>query len=225
MCAFQGTFAVDIWSIKCCVVDIWSIFGVFFWWSIFDKTPVASLNLCYLTINCDTGQHSQFLRCLYIICCSQNACTSVQGQNLSFLSRSTRLKTEILVSKHETESKNSRLEAQYCSRLETWDCTTKLSFSSRSTRPKNRNSQCRLEAWNWKEEFLDLVSRVEKGFSLCSVTEALWKRIKKKFSADLEIVPPFVLFIMQFNIYENRHHRHHRLQQWEACSRKIGWSF
>ena len=43
MCAFQGTFAVDIWSIKCCVVDIWSIFGVFFWWSIFDKTPVAGL--------------------------------------------------------------------------------------------------------------------------------------------------------------------------------------
>ena len=43
MRAFQGTFAVDIWSIKCCVVDIWSIFGVFFWWSIFDKTPVAGL--------------------------------------------------------------------------------------------------------------------------------------------------------------------------------------
>ena len=33
---------VDIWSIKCCVVDIWSIY-VFFWWSIFDKTPVAAL--------------------------------------------------------------------------------------------------------------------------------------------------------------------------------------
>ena len=30
MRAFQGTFAVDIWSIKCCVVDIWSIFGFFF---------------------------------------------------------------------------------------------------------------------------------------------------------------------------------------------------
>ena len=43
MRAFQGTFAVDIWSIKCCVVDIWSIFGGFFWWSIFDKTPVAGL--------------------------------------------------------------------------------------------------------------------------------------------------------------------------------------
>ena len=25
-------------------------------------------NLCYLTINCDTGQHSQFLRCLWIQC-------------------------------------------------------------------------------------------------------------------------------------------------------------
>ena len=23
-------------------------------------------NLCYLTINCDTGQHSQFLRCLFL---------------------------------------------------------------------------------------------------------------------------------------------------------------
>ena len=43
MRAFQGTFAVDIWPIKCCVVDIWSIFGLFFWWSIFDKTPVAGL--------------------------------------------------------------------------------------------------------------------------------------------------------------------------------------
>ena len=30
MRAFQGTFAVDIWSIKCCVVDIWSIFVCFF---------------------------------------------------------------------------------------------------------------------------------------------------------------------------------------------------
>ena len=45
MRAFQGTFAVDIWSIKCCVVDIWSIFGLFFWWSIFDKTPVAGLKM------------------------------------------------------------------------------------------------------------------------------------------------------------------------------------
>ena len=25
------------------MVDIWSIFGFFFWWSIFDKTPVAGL--------------------------------------------------------------------------------------------------------------------------------------------------------------------------------------
>ena len=25
-------------------------------------------NLCYLTINCDTGQHSQFLRCFWIQC-------------------------------------------------------------------------------------------------------------------------------------------------------------
>ena len=25
-------------------------------------------NLCYLTINCDTGQHSQFLRCLFVYC-------------------------------------------------------------------------------------------------------------------------------------------------------------
>ena len=24
-------------------------------------------NLCYLTINCDTGQHSQFLRCLFLL--------------------------------------------------------------------------------------------------------------------------------------------------------------
>ena len=47
MCAFQGTFAVDIWSIKCCVVDIWSIFGFFVWWSIFDKTPLASLELAF----------------------------------------------------------------------------------------------------------------------------------------------------------------------------------
>ena len=50
MRAFQGTFAVDIWSIKCCVVDIWSIFGFFFWWSIFDKTPVAGLLLVGLEI-------------------------------------------------------------------------------------------------------------------------------------------------------------------------------
>ena len=25
------------------MVDIWSIFGFFVWWSIFDKTPLASL--------------------------------------------------------------------------------------------------------------------------------------------------------------------------------------
>ena len=35
---------VEIWSIKCCVVDIWSIFRIYFWWSIFNKTPVASLH-------------------------------------------------------------------------------------------------------------------------------------------------------------------------------------
>ena len=46
MRAFQGTFAFDIWSIKCCVVDIWSIFG-FFLWLIFDKTPVAGLNTVF----------------------------------------------------------------------------------------------------------------------------------------------------------------------------------
>ena len=44
MRAFQGTFVVEIWSIKCCVVDIWSIFRIYFWWSIFNKTPVASLH-------------------------------------------------------------------------------------------------------------------------------------------------------------------------------------
>ena len=52
MRAFQGTFAVDIWSIKCCVVDIWSIFGFFFWWSIFDKTPVAGLITDFWWICC-----------------------------------------------------------------------------------------------------------------------------------------------------------------------------
>ena len=56
MRAFQGTFAVDIWSIKCCVVDIWSIFGVSFWWSIFDKTPVAGLNKGVVPF---TGQESK----------------------------------------------------------------------------------------------------------------------------------------------------------------------
>ena len=29
-------------------------------------------NLCYLTINCDTGQHSQFLRCLILWLCVDN---------------------------------------------------------------------------------------------------------------------------------------------------------
>ena len=54
MRAFQGTFAVDIWSIKCCVVNIWSIFGFFFWWSIFDKTPVAGL-LCSTLNSSNSG--------------------------------------------------------------------------------------------------------------------------------------------------------------------------
>ena len=26
---------------------------------------IENLDLCYMTINCDTGQHSQFLRCFY----------------------------------------------------------------------------------------------------------------------------------------------------------------
>ena len=65
-------------------------------------------------------------------------------------SRSTRVKTEILdlVLKHETERK-------------------KFSISSRSMRLKGRNSRSRLEAWDWKEEILDLVSRVEIGISSC----------------------------------------------------------
>ena len=68
----------------------------------------------------------------------------------SVSSRSTRVKTEILdlVSKHETKGK-------------------KFSISSRNMRLKGRNSRSRLEAWDWKEEILDLVSRVEIGISLC----------------------------------------------------------
>ena len=69
----------------------------------------------------------------------------------SVSSRSTRMKTEILdlVSKHETEGK-------------------KFSISSRNMRLKGRNSRSRLEAWDWKEAILDLVSRVEIGISSCS---------------------------------------------------------
>ena len=29
-------------------------------------------NLCYLTINCDTGQHSQFLRCFFYLACKHS---------------------------------------------------------------------------------------------------------------------------------------------------------
>ena len=31
-------------------------------------------NLCYLTINCDTGQHSQFLRCFLFLLTSEHPC-------------------------------------------------------------------------------------------------------------------------------------------------------
>ena len=47
----------------------------------------------------------------------------------------------------------------------------KFSISSRSMRPKGRNSRSRLEAWDWKEEILDLVSKHEterKKFSISS---------------------------------------------------------
>ena len=41
----------------------------------FPKISKYSENLCYLTINCDTGQHSQFLRCFYqehpLWCCKE----------------------------------------------------------------------------------------------------------------------------------------------------------
>ena len=43
-------------------------------------------NLCYLTIKSDTGQHSQFLRCLFPSCnyeyatCSRNFCTFSSGE-------------------------------------------------------------------------------------------------------------------------------------------------
>ena len=60
MRAFQGTFAVDIWSIKCCVVDIWSIFVFFFWWSIFDKTPVAGLYQSWMAILLPSGPRLDF---------------------------------------------------------------------------------------------------------------------------------------------------------------------
>ena len=40
-------------------------------------------------------------------------------------------------------------------------------------RLKGRDSRSRLEEWDWKEEILDLVSRVEKGLSLCSAVAPL----------------------------------------------------
>ena len=46
-----------------------------------------------------------------------------------------------------------------------------ISISSRSTRPKDRNSRSRLEAWDWREEILDLVSKHEtdrQKFSISS---------------------------------------------------------
>ena len=84
--------------------------------------------------------------------CSWSCQSAFFSTFFSVSSRSTRMKTEILnlVSKHETEGK-------------------KFSISSRNMRLNGRNSQSHLEAWDWKEEFLDLVSRVEIGVSLCPV--------------------------------------------------------
>ena len=52
----------------------------------------------------------------------------------------------------------------------------KISFSSRITRPKDRNSQSRLEAWNWKEEVsISSQSMWLKGRNSRSRLES-WKR-------------------------------------------------
>ena len=45
--------------------DLWHLRHWLQFWQL--RTQIHD-NLCYLTINCDTGQHSQFLRCLWIQC-------------------------------------------------------------------------------------------------------------------------------------------------------------
>ena len=109
-----------------------------------------------------------------------------------------KVKILVLVSMHETESKNSH------SRLEARDWWEKISLSSenmrlsdqililvskhetegqkfsilsRSMRLKGRNSRSRLKAWDWKEEVLDLVSRVQKGLSPCSAAKCPWPQL------------------------------------------------
>ena len=75
-----GTFATQYWQLRP-LWPLWHLFRVMRWPDLSKKT-FAMLwhlrhwlqyrqlrtwihdNLCYLTINCDTGQHSQFLRCL-----------------------------------------------------------------------------------------------------------------------------------------------------------------
>ena len=53
-------------------------------------------------------------------------------------------------------------------------------------RLKGRNSRSRLEAWDWKEEILDLVSGVEIGISICPApsprtqTGTLWHLFSSK---------------------------------------------
>ena len=44
--------------------DFWTILGLVTFETLI--TILTIDNLCYLTINCDTGQHSQFLRCFYM---------------------------------------------------------------------------------------------------------------------------------------------------------------
>ena len=77
----------------------------------------------------------------------------------SFLSRSTWVKTEILdiVLKHETDGKNLVLKIEIVRKI-------LILVSKHETKRKKFSI---FEAWEWKEEILDLISRVERGLSLC----------------------------------------------------------
>ena len=58
-------------------MDLWHLRHWLQYWQL--RTWIHD-NLCYLTINCDTGQHSQFLRCfLGVICIPQ---LSIKHQNI-----------------------------------------------------------------------------------------------------------------------------------------------
>ena len=64
-----------------------------------------------------------------------------------------------------------------------------ISISSRSTRPKDRNSWSRLEAWDWQAEILDLVSKHEterKKFSISSRELKNGSRYALPFASFLE---------------------------------------